>query len=229
MADIRTRGDRQRPHRRRAQARAARRTCAAAAWPSRTSAPTARTRSTTRTSPPRWRGRWRAARPTPASSSTAPASGRRSPPTRSRRARGDVHDETLARYAREHNGANVLALGATLVTRRRGARHRRHVPGDAHDASRATSAGWPRCSGWSARSEHVARQDHASDRLSTADRARSPRSWRPAGGAAAGPRAPATGCHLRVLPRPAARRDRRRARPASACTPPAARGRRRRG
>jgi ribose 5-phosphate isomerase B len=26
-------------------------------------------------------------------------------------------DETLARYARQHNGANVLALGATLVTR----------------------------------------------------------------------------------------------------------------
>ena len=25
-------------------------------------------------------------------------------------------DQTLARYAREHNGANVLALGATLVT-----------------------------------------------------------------------------------------------------------------
>ena len=25
-------------------------------------------------------------------------------------------DRTLARYAREHNGANVLALGATLVT-----------------------------------------------------------------------------------------------------------------
>ena len=24
--------------------------------------------------------------------------------------------ETLARYAREHNGANVLTLGATLVT-----------------------------------------------------------------------------------------------------------------
>ena len=24
--------------------------------------------------------------------------------------------ETIARYAREHNGANVLALGATLVT-----------------------------------------------------------------------------------------------------------------
>jgi ribose 5-phosphate isomerase B len=25
-------------------------------------------------------------------------------------------DQTLARYAREHNGANVLALGATLIT-----------------------------------------------------------------------------------------------------------------
>jgi RpiB/LacA/LacB family sugar-phosphate isomerase len=25
-------------------------------------------------------------------------------------------DRTLARYAREHNGANVLALGATLVS-----------------------------------------------------------------------------------------------------------------
>ena len=25
-------------------------------------------------------------------------------------------NQTLARYAREHNGANVLALGATLVT-----------------------------------------------------------------------------------------------------------------
>ena len=25
-------------------------------------------------------------------------------------------DRTLARYAREHNGANVLALGSTLVT-----------------------------------------------------------------------------------------------------------------
>jgi ribose 5-phosphate isomerase B len=26
-------------------------------------------------------------------------------------------NETLARYARQHNGANVLALGSTLVTR----------------------------------------------------------------------------------------------------------------
>ncbi len=30
--------------------------------------------------------------------------------------------ETIARYSREHNGANVLTLGATLVTAGRGAR-----------------------------------------------------------------------------------------------------------
>ena len=36
-------------------------------------------------------------------------------------------NQTLARYARQHNGANVLALGATLVTPRRGAGDRRHV------------------------------------------------------------------------------------------------------
>ena len=28
----------------------------------------------------------------------------------------DVHHPTLARYAREHNGANVLTLGATLLS-----------------------------------------------------------------------------------------------------------------
>jgi ribose 5-phosphate isomerase B len=33
-----------------------------------------------------------------------------------RRAGGDVHERTLARYARQHNGANVLALGSTLVS-----------------------------------------------------------------------------------------------------------------
>jgi ribose 5-phosphate isomerase B len=27
-----------------------------------------------------------------------------------------AHDETIARYSREHNGANVLTLGATLIT-----------------------------------------------------------------------------------------------------------------
>ena len=45
--------------------------------------PTAARRSTTRTSPARWRGRWPAARAAGASSSTVPASARAWPPTRS--------------------------------------------------------------------------------------------------------------------------------------------------
>ena len=36
-------------------------------------------------------------------------------------------DQTLARYSREHNGANVLALGATLVSVERGQGYRRDV------------------------------------------------------------------------------------------------------
>ena len=40
-------------------------------------------------------------------------------------------DKTLARYSREHNGANVLALGATLRHAGRGAR-------------RSSTPGWPR-------------------------------------------------------------------------------------
>ena len=45
------------------------------------------------------------------------ASGRRSRPTRSTAfAPRCAINETLARYARQHNGANVLALGATLLT-----------------------------------------------------------------------------------------------------------------
>ena len=40
-------------------------------------------------------------------------------------------DETTARYSREHNGANVLALGATLAARHRcGVAHRRSLAGD---------------------------------------------------------------------------------------------------
>ena len=39
--------------------------------------------------------------------------------------------ETIARYSREHNGANVLTLGATLVTPRRRAGHRDDVADDA--------------------------------------------------------------------------------------------------
>ena len=73
-----------------------------------------------------------AARPTPASSSTAPASDRRSPRTRSAASgRSMATTETIARYSREHNGANVLTLGATLVTRRGGAGDRRHMADDA--------------------------------------------------------------------------------------------------
>ena len=41
--------------------------------------------------------------------------------------------ETIARYSREHNGANVLTLGATLVTRGRGA-------GDRHDLAEHADA-----------------------------------------------------------------------------------------
>ena len=37
-------------------------------------------------------------------------------------------NETLARYARQHNGANVLALGSTLVTTEPALTHRRDVP-----------------------------------------------------------------------------------------------------
>ena len=65
--------------------------------------------------PAPWRSRYLGARPTPVSSSTARTWGRPSPPTRWRGPRGDVPDETIARYSRQHNGANVLTLGSTLV------------------------------------------------------------------------------------------------------------------
>ena len=48
---------------------------------------------------------------------------------------------TLARYAREHNGANVLALGATLVHAGRGARDRRRLARRRRRAKRGTCAG----------------------------------------------------------------------------------------
>ena len=40
--------------------------------------------------------------------------------------------ETIARYSREHNGANVLTLGASLVTAEEARRDRRHVAEYAH-------------------------------------------------------------------------------------------------
>ena len=48
-------------------------------------------------------------------------------------------DKTLARYAREHNGANVLALGATLSADGRREGDRRYLAGHADGRGRATS------------------------------------------------------------------------------------------
>ena len=44
-------------------------------------------------------------------------------------------DETIARYAREHNGANVLTLGSTLSATGRRAAHRRRLARHADDGS----------------------------------------------------------------------------------------------
>ena len=76
-----------------------------------------RRRSIIPTWPPPWRSRSRAARPTPASSSTVRGSGSAIAANKVRGIRAAMCvTPTLARYAREHNGANVLALGATLVS-----------------------------------------------------------------------------------------------------------------
>ena len=52
--------------------------------------------------------------------------------------------ETIARYSREHNGANVLTLGATLRHAGRGAGDRRRPGWRRRCASRATFGGWRR-------------------------------------------------------------------------------------
>ena len=118
-------GDRQRPHRRRAAAGAGGVSARPRPGGERSRAPTAPIRWTIRTS----RRRWRA------------------PVARGEADAGIVIDgagigsaiaankvagiravmattETIARYSREHNGANVLTLGATLRDPGRGARHR---------------------------------------------------------------------------------------------------------
>ena len=69
---------------------------------------------------PTWRRRSPAsspaAKPTPASSSTAPGIGSAIAANKVAGVRAAMcTDETLARYAREHNGANVLTLGSTLL------------------------------------------------------------------------------------------------------------------
>ena len=73
------------------------------------------------------------ARPTRASSSTAPASDRRSPPTRWRRARGDVHRPdagALRPRAQRRQRAGPRRHAADRPT---DAGHRRHLAGDADD------------------------------------------------------------------------------------------------
>jgi hypothetical protein len=60
-------------------------------------------------------------------------------------------DRTLARYAREHNGANVLALGSTLVTTpTRWLSWTRFLA--RRCVNHATSDGWRRCANWNAAS-----------------------------------------------------------------------------
>ena len=68
--------------------------------------------STIRTSRTPWRSRWPSATRARASSSTAPASARPSPPTKSPGyARARATRRAGARNAREHNDINVLTLG----------------------------------------------------------------------------------------------------------------------
>ena len=93
------------------------RSCEAAAWRSTIWGPTAPSRWTIRTSPRPWPTRSRAAKPTPASSSTAPGIGSAIAANKIDGVRAVMATtETIARYSREHNGANVLTLGATLVS-----------------------------------------------------------------------------------------------------------------
>ena len=213
-------------------------TCAAAASRSTISAPTRRTRWTI----PDTRGTRRAGR-------RARRSRRRHRHRRRRPGSAIVANKvpgvraamcttpTLARYSREHNGANVLALGATLLDRRRGAGDRGPVAGHADDrAALHPAAG----EGAAVETSAPVAQEDGTRRLATPDRCRSdcvethhrggssqarsaPRApWRPR---------PATRCAvpqraLRVLPRAPARRHRRRRR---APRPARQRARRRRG
>ena len=102
--------------RRRAENRVARGLCAAEASPSKTSARTDATRWTTRISLPLWPGC--VARREADAGIVIDGAGLGSTIAANKidgvRA-AMCTDQTLARYAREHNGANVLALGASLV------------------------------------------------------------------------------------------------------------------
>ena len=116
------------------------RTCAAEAWRSPTLAPTTRSRSTIRTSPPL------SARSVARGEADAgividgAGIGSAIAANKVRGVRAAMcPDETIARYSREHNGANVLTLGSSLLRRTGGgdphrgdlARHR-HAGGALH-------------------------------------------------------------------------------------------------
>ena len=103
-------------------------TCAAAGWPCTISAPTAAEPVDYPDTAARWRGRWRAARPTPGIVIDGAGLGSTIAANKVDGVRAAMClNQTLARYARQHNGANVLALGATLVSAGRGAGDRRHL------------------------------------------------------------------------------------------------------
>ena len=120
-------------------------------------------------------------------------------------------DKTLARYAREHNGANVLALGATLVT---------------VDDAMAIVDTWLGTPMGEARyirrlAKIRASGEDRSDRLSAGHRASSSRSWRAAGRRGAGA-VRLSRVHFRLLPGSRAAACSMPARRASACMPPTA-------
>ena len=129
--------------------------------------------------------------------------------------------ETIARYSREHNGANVLTLGATLVSAGRGARDRDDVADDADAEPRyirrlakIRDAGDRRL-----RSEAVTHDETSCSELIDAIVSElTPAPARAAAGALRVPRGA-----RRLLSGSAARRARRRRDAASACTPAAAR------
>ena len=207
-------GDRQRSHGRRAQAAAGRTGAAAAGLRLSKPAPRTRRRSTTPTWPPPWRSPSRAARPTPASSSTARGSGSAIAANKVRGIRAAMCvTPTLARYAREHNGANVLALGATLADTGRGAGHRRDLPGHADDGGALHRAAGQ---GEAARTTLTWWSSNGSSRSSSTK-------WPRRRGRCGSPRsAGATPCCTSAAPTGCGACS-TQARPGSGCTPPAAR------
>ena len=110
------RRDRQRSHRRGAEAGAGAAPAGPRAGGHRSRHRRHRSRSTIRTSPARSRWRWRAGKRTPALSIDGAGIGSAIAANKVRGIRAAMcPDETIARYSREHNGANVITLGSTLL------------------------------------------------------------------------------------------------------------------